>query len=182
MDLKTGNWTRFSKKGIDGKFANGDIFSFVGLATGATAKEQLELVAQIANSAGAITDEQGAELNNNGKKAVNEWFAHALIPANAPEFNPYKQMYFFLKDKTLSGIYSYRNLEGELIGYTIRTSDKESGKKLGVIPVAYCHNGKEGEELKEGWYQKGFSDNRLLSKLATEKEFVGDAERKTSAY
>lgn len=175
MDLTNGKWTRFSRKGEDGRFLSGDIFAFVGLATDIGAAEQLEIVASVAGINGASKKDSTLQDNIPEEgvipgytkiaattittiKSTNQWIACGLVPKHAKAFEPKKDMRYLFNDKELDGIFAYRNEKGELLGYTIRPIDKQTGKKFGVLPVTYCHNGKEGKERKEGWYQKGFSD------------------------
>ena len=178
MDCTSGKWTRFSRQGENGRFLGGDIFGFVGLATGIDAAEQLEIVAKIAgvSDSGGKHDstmqdnlynaeelipgstDSSVSISAVVKPATSQWIAYGRVPEHVRAFEPKKDMRYLFKDKELDGIFSYRNEGGELLGYTIRPIEKQTGKKLGVLPVTYCHNGKEGIDRTEGWYQKGFTD------------------------
>jgi hypothetical protein len=162
MNLQNGLWKRFS----DGNA--GDIFKFISEATGGSKIDALKIVAQ----------RVGIEPKNNNKEwtkhleapkskmdkedqaAVNvpkdEWVASAKVPFDAPKFNPAKDL-LWLEKRGLEFVasYTYKNKDGELLGYAVRTHELGTGKKT-VMPLTYVHN----DFLdKSKWNFAGFSDN-----------------------
>lgn len=173
---KAGLWNRFSRDG-----SKGDIFKFVEMATGCSKHEALEIVASHAgvvpslNNNGANKVGTGNSRNSNkieeqatqGKKyklnntnklegKLNVWAAHLTVPSSALKFKPENDLSFLIKQgNEITSTYEYRNINNELLGYTVRIIEKSSGNKQ-VLPVAYCHNEAKG---KSRWQLKGISDN-----------------------
>lgn len=161
MDLKTGLWIRHSSGD------KGDIFHFVSNATGNNSKKALELIVERLgfkeqdgklardDKALVISEEFANQLNSkaSGYEREDQWLRVDVIPENI-KFNATKDISYMLKENELGGTYEYRNINGQLLGYTVRLIDKESGKKQ-VLPVSYCENQDNG---KQQWRLKGFTD------------------------
>lgn len=166
---KAGLWNRFSMDG-----SKGDIFKFVEMATGCSKHEALEIVASHAgvtpsiNNVGASgntkkIEEQATQGKKYKLKETNVfgqkqdvWIANAIVPVSASKFKPEKDLSFLIKQRSeITNTYEYRNIDNELLGYTVRIIEKSSGNKQ-VLPVAYCYNEAKG---KSRWQLKGISDN-----------------------
>lgn len=166
---KAGLWDRFSRDG-----SKGDIFKFVEMATGCSKHEALEIVASHAGIVpstnnigiggntkkieGRATQYKKYKLNNTNSfgRKQDVWVAHLMVPSSAPKFKPENDLSFLIKQgNEITSTYEYRNINNELLGYTVRIREKSSGNKQ-VLPVAYCHNEAQG---KSRWQLKGISDH-----------------------
>ena len=160
---KAGLWNRFSRDG-----SKGDIFRFVEMATGCSKHEALEIVASHAGVAPNANNLSGnikkieveatqvKKYKLHSRKAHNTWVASTIVPVSASKFKPEKDLSFLIKQGSeITNTYEYRNIDNELLGYTVRIIEKSSGNKQ-VLPVAYCYNEAKG---KSRWQLKGISDN-----------------------
>jgi ATP-dependent exoDNAse (exonuclease V) alpha subunit len=146
MNLENGLWHRFSTN------KGGNIFGFIKEATNSSITEALEIVANYTGSSKKYSPNLPKSINLKPNKDL--WKPYINFPKTAPNFDPNKHMNFMLKENNIDNIYSYRNLEGEIIGYTVRIIHKSTKAKQ-VIPVSYCHN----EHLKKSdWRLKAFTD------------------------
>lgn len=155
LNLANGLWNRFSNG------SKGDIFSFVEQATGHQKYDALLIVADIAGIRASdtslnIADKQTHDQSTLEQKMVQSGFiAHEVIPKAAPKLNIKQHLSWLTQDDNkVDAIWTYRNIEGEALGGTIRVIDGKTGKKQ-ILPVAYCYNADSGEE---GWRLKGFLD------------------------
>jgi hypothetical protein len=91
----------------------GDIFAFVGLATGKGASEQLEMIASMVgiNGTSKLDDTLETKVLGPGSipstitiKSTNQWIAYGLVPKYAKAFEPKKDMRYLFKDKELDGV------------------------------------------------------------------------------
>lgn len=93
--------------------------------------------------------------------AKDNWVPYEIVPIDAAKFNPDKDLAFLGKYNNLkiSNQYEYKDINGRLIGYAIRTIETKIDKDTGesrlvkqVLPVAYCKN--EAKKCKL-WKLKG---------------------------
>lgn len=130
MNLENGLWHRFST------CQSGNINTFLELAGGKSS------IGFYKKSNSILPPKQ---------ETKRGWNRFEIVPDTAPKFNPKIHISYFLKDKILEDIYSYKNKEGKIIGYTIRIKE---GENKSIIPVSYCYMGD-----KNSWKLKGFSSN-----------------------
>ena len=169
MNLNSGSWNRFSTGD------KGDIYGFVEQARGINKKEALEFVAIVAGVEGykdrGYQQVNAGNLNQQRKediaadKPANEWLAVNKVPESAPQFTVSKHLRHMLQEHQCQGTYEYRNVKGELLGYSVRLTETATGDKQ-VLPVAWCHNAALN---KEGWRLKGFSDQGCKPVYGAEK-------------
>ena len=181
MNIDSGLWSRFSTG------QSGDIFHFVQEATNSSKKQALKMLAgHIGLSMSMLiqvyyipdqgkANEKANEIVDVNKEfeAVDEWLSYKDVPSSAPKFNSESHLAYMLKDNKLDSIYAYSNVQGELLGYSVRLINKENGSKQ-VLPVTYCHN--EALE-KDQWRLKGFTDQGFkpiygIEKLAEDRKTI----------
>lgn len=95
-----------------------------------------------------------------GAKEVKEttWTPILPVPAHVDRPDPKGNHYlsYMLKDKEIKDVYSYRNQEGQILGYVVRLEDKDGSK---ITPtLTYCQN----EQGQQHWRWKGFEGKRPL--------------------
>ena len=158
MNLRNGQWHRFSTG------QGGDIFKLVAEA-GYSKRDALEIVAGYVGMSSGSQDKlvqaskQDNTLTEQNLRVIeprDEWLPHKKVPANVPTFNPEQHIGYTLKNNMLEGTYEYRNINGELLGYTLRLKSIADGTKQ-ILPVSYCYNKALGRD-SDKWRFKGFSD------------------------
>ncbi len=86
------------------------------------------------------------------------WTPILPVPSHAPkpdiESNPY--LFYMTKEKDVTSVYTYKDQQGQNLGYVARIEDKDGSK---ITPtLTYCEN----EKGQQHWRWKGFGDNRPL--------------------
>lgn len=163
MNLENGLWYRFSQK------KGGDIFSFVTLASNCDKHKAIDIVAAysglekislvISNNKGTnevkeSKDAKKAEVQISTSKKDN-WAVCEVVPDDALKFIPDKHLAYLISNgEQITDIYEYRNISGALLGYSVRTEDRDLKKQ--VRPVAYMQN---IDKNFFAWKMKGFLDN-----------------------
>ena len=129
MNLKNGLWYRFSTS------EGGNIDTFLKLNAGERA-----------------FNSQSRPILGFKKRKMKRtiaWEPYDKIPTYAKKFNPPEDCRYHIGEGSLDGIYKYQDLQGNLLGYSVRICMQDKKK---VIPFAYCRLKK-----KEAWMAKDFS-------------------------
>ena len=86
------------------------------------------------------------------------WTPILPVPSHVPKpdikSNPY--LSYMTKERELTSVYTYKDQQGQTLGYVTRLEDKEGSK---ITPtLTYCEN----EKGQQHWRWKGFGENRPL--------------------
>jgi ATP-dependent exoDNAse (exonuclease V) alpha subunit len=148
MNLENGLWHRFSTN------KGGNIFGFVREATGSSIIDALEIVANYTGSKQLESLNKSIMIHSKPKNK-DLWEPYKKLPEKSHQFDPNKHIDFMLKANNIDRLHTYRNIDGGIIGHTIRLINKTTKEKQ-VMPVSYCYN----QALKKsGWRFKGFTDD-----------------------
>ena len=198
MNLANGLWKRWSTGEV------GDIINFVEVAENVSNIDALEILADRAGikrefsafnkngsnfsgrdqsksssleslSISNDNEELLGQSNFKKPKKKSNWVPFELAPSNVPEFNPDKDLSFWLKVNKyeVTNKYEYRDIYGRLIGYTIRVIESkidpdtsEIREVKHVMPVSYCKNEDTDEKR---WTLKGLLVNDFKPIYRAEK-------------
>jgi ATP-dependent exoDNAse (exonuclease V) alpha subunit len=160
MNLSKGTWIRHSSG------EKGNIFGFVQEGALVSKRQSLEIVAELAGiraesnsydynahlASSRVSKEQGTAQEK--LQVANEWTPAQDKITNADIFDPNRHLKGMMRHNTLEAVYAYKDAEGKLLGYVVRFTSKEDGKKQ-TLPVTYCYNAAKD---KKAWRLKGFTD------------------------
>ena len=171
---KRGLWYRFSR--VDEK---GDLFDLIRVSQNLSNKKEAiswgksYLGVDRGNDASNHNDQvQIKESSNNSGQGIKAAeLSKAIktslkvlspVPSNTPTLQPEMVFYKQLQNKngnnkTINGVYAYRNIKNELCGYVVRILDITNNKKV-TLPVVYTEN---NHGIKS-WRSKGLGEDRCL--------------------
>lgn len=138
MNLDNGLWYRFSSG------EGGSIYQFLKLTNNDVSK----FYATIKQN--KIQNYSNLKPNHISRAFEEKLQVISPIPSFAPKFNPQRDIGYILRDSKLTAIYPYKNIQNQLIGYSVRIESSD-GKK--VLPIALTH-----KNQKYLWQVKGFQD------------------------
>lgn len=112
----------------------------------------------------ALTKAVKPALLKQEKERTLEAPTYKALPENTafPDIQNHPSLRYMLKGRHVTGTYTYRDQDHQIIGHVVRLEDNAGNKITPTLTYQKVSESPDGKTIQEGWKWKGFGDNRPL--------------------